>query len=95
MYCETSRSLALKQRYGEVRVLVQAVQKSHPPSRGGQSALEELNDDIIMAAIKVLANQSKEVSECSYAFVPKEKGCGHVLLPAGKTGGQVCGDAQQ
>ena len=58
--------MALRQRYGEVRVLVQAVQKSHPPARsGGQSALEELNDDIIMAAIKVLANQSKEVCSSS------------------------------
>lgn len=47
----------MKQRYGDIRILVQSIQKA----RLGKS--ETLNDDIIMAAIKVLANQSREVRQ--------------------------------
>ncbi len=60
MFCECAKGLALKQRYGDIRVLVQAIQKSHS-GIGKSDSLEVLNDDIIIAAIKVLANQSKEV----------------------------------
>ena len=39
----------------DVRVLIQCIQQSHIMST-------ELNDEVCMAAIKVLANQTKEVS---------------------------------
>ena len=58
MLCETARGLALKQGYTEIRGLVQCVQKTHSAKA---KEFEVLNDEIIMAAIKVLANQSKEV----------------------------------
>lgn len=62
MFCESSKGLALKQRYGDIRVLVQAIQQSYAGlGSKGNNTLEVLNDDIIIAAIKVLANQSKEV----------------------------------
>ena len=54
MLSEVAKQLALKERYVDVRLLVQCVQKSSLSS-------SELNDEICMAAIKVLANQSKEV----------------------------------
>ena len=59
VYCDTSRGLAQRQRYNDIRILVQSIQKQHKGP--GRSSFESLNDDIIMAAIKVLADQSKEV----------------------------------
>lgn len=60
IYCGTARSLSLKGRYGDLRILLQCLQKAHTsPS---------LYDEIIMAAIKVLANQPKEVR--SWSFCP-------------------------
>ena len=49
-----SRVLAVKQLYGDIRLVLQCIQKSPFFS-------DILNDEIIMAAIKVLASQTKEV----------------------------------
>jgi len=46
--------LALRQLYGDIRLILQCIQKSRFSS-------DALNDEIIMAAIKVLASQTKEV----------------------------------
>ena len=59
MLCETARGLALKQGYTEIRGLVQCVQKTHSPEAGVPFDL--LNNDVVMAAIEVFANQMKEV----------------------------------
>ena len=52
--CEVSRGLAGVQHYGDVRLLLECMKKS-------SFASDSLNDDIIMAAIKVLAGQTREV----------------------------------
>ena len=52
--CEVSRGLATVQHYGDVRLLLECMKKS-------SFASDSLNDDIIMAAIKVLAGQTREV----------------------------------
>lgn len=44
----------MQERYTDLRLLVQCIQKS-------SLASDELNDEVCMAAIKVLANQTKEV----------------------------------
>ena len=49
-----SRVLAVKQLYGDIRLVLQCIQKSPFSS-------DILNDEIIMSAIKVLASQTKEV----------------------------------
>ena len=54
IFCGASRGLARRQRYGDIRLLLQCIQKSRFGS-------DSLNDEIIMAAIKVLANQTREV----------------------------------
>ncbi len=54
IFCEASRCLAMKQNYGDIRLLQQCIHKS-------RFAADPLNDDVIMSAIKVLASQSKEV----------------------------------
>lgn len=54
VFTEVAKQLATKERYVEVRVLVQCIMKS-------TLASNELNDDVCMAAIKVLANQTREV----------------------------------
>ena len=54
IFCEVSRVLAVKQLYGDIRLVLQCIQKSPFFS-------DILNDEIIMSAIKVLASQTKEV----------------------------------
>ncbi|XP_019858924.1 PREDICTED: zinc finger FYVE domain-containing protein 26-like [Amphimedon queenslandica] len=54
VFTEVSKQLAMKENYVGIRVLVQSIQKSHLMS-------PELNDEVCMAAIKVLATQTKEV----------------------------------
>ncbi len=54
MFGEAARQLALKERYQDIRLLLQCLQKS-------PLASNELNDEVCVAAIKVLATQSKEV----------------------------------
>ena len=54
---ETSRGLATNHRHGDIRVLLECVSKS-------SFASASLSDDILMAAIRVLASHSKEV--CMY-----------------------------
>ena len=54
IFCDASRVLALRQLYGDIRLILQCIQKSRFSS-------DALNDEIIMAAIKVLASQTKEV----------------------------------
>ena len=54
MFNEAARQLAVKERYHDIRLLLQCLQKS-------PLASSELNDDVCIAAIKVLATQSKEV----------------------------------
>lgn len=54
MFTEVAKQLATKERYVDVRLLVQCILKS-------SLASNELNDDVCMAAIKVLANQTREV----------------------------------
>ena len=53
--------LAIKQRYADIRLLLQCLQKSQTKSH----AAESLNDEIVMAAVKVLASQPREVSGAS------------------------------
>lgn len=54
IFCEVSRVLAVKQLYGDIRLVLQCIQKSPFSS-------DILNDEIIMSAIKVLASQTREV----------------------------------
>lgn len=61
VYCSVSRALAAKQQYGDIRLLLQCIQKAAAQTRS--YSLDALCDDIIMAAIKVLSNQAKEVRE--------------------------------
>ena len=61
VYCSVSRVLAAKQQYGDIRLLLQCIQKAAAQTRS--YSLDALCDDIIMAAIKVLSNQAKEVRE--------------------------------
>ena len=60
---ETSRGLAGDHRHGDIRVLLDCVCKS-------SFASDSLNDDILMAAIKVLASHSEEVCihDCRLTF---------------------------
>ena len=58
VYCSVSRVLATRQQYSDIRLLLQCIQKS---AQTRSHALETLCDEIIMAAIKVLSNQAKEV----------------------------------
>ena len=54
IFCETARGLAGALRYSDIRVLLECANKS-------SFASDSLNDEILMAAIKVLASHSKEV----------------------------------
>lgn len=58
VYCAVSRALAANLRYSDIRLLLQCIQKT---AQGKSHSLEVLCDEIIMAAIKVLSNQAKEV----------------------------------
>ena len=58
VYCSVSRVLAAKQQYGDIRLLLQCIQKT---AQSRSYSLDSLCDEIIMAAIKVLSNQAKEV----------------------------------
>ena len=59
VYCSVSRVLAAKQQYGDIRLLLQCIQKAAVQTRS--HSLDALCDEIIMAAIKVISNQAKEV----------------------------------
>lgn len=52
---EVAKQLATRESYAQVRQLLQELQKS-------RLASSVLNDEVCMAAIKVLASQTKEVS---------------------------------
>ncbi|CAI8002629.1 Zinc finger FYVE domain-containing protein 26 [Geodia barretti] len=56
IFCETSRGLAGALRYSDIRVLLECANKS-------SFASDSLNDEILMAAIKVLASHSKETKQ--------------------------------
>ena len=66
VYCSVSRVLAAKQQYGDIRLLLQCIQKAAAQSRS--YSLDALCDEIIMAAIKVLSNQAKEVRERELSY---------------------------
>ena len=59
VYCSVARVLASKQQYGDIRLLLQCIQKAAGQTRS--YSMDTLCDEIIMAAIKVLSNQAKEV----------------------------------
>ena len=59
VYCSVSRTLAAKQQYNDIRLLLQCMQKM---AQTRSHSVEVLCDDIIMAAIKV-SNQAKEVGQ--------------------------------
>lgn len=54
IFPEVSQALSAAQRYSDVRLLLDCIRKS-------PFASDALNDDVIMAAVKVLASQSREV----------------------------------
>ncbi len=68
VYCDIARGLAVKHRYGEIRVLLQCIQ-SH--CQGKVVNMDAMNDDIVMAAIKELSKQTKDVRDhvCVLFFV--------------------------
>ena len=66
VFCETAHGLALKHRYGEVRLLLQCIQV-HCQSKTVN--MDAMNDDIVMAAVKELAKQTRDVRKM------RENGC--------------------
>jgi len=67
VYCAVSHELASRQQYGDIRLLLQCIQKS---AQTRSHSLEVLCDEIIMAAIKVLSSQPKEVRSVFLALSP-------------------------